>query len=127
MELASLILTYSATASIIIASSITIVAIVRADYTASTNKSAATTISLLTATAVALTISNNLTGLLFWVMAPAALALSQVALCKAITGLFVEPYEHHNESNTVDHTMRTSEPARSHACAAVSGVRCPTE
>jgi len=87
MELASLILTYSATASIIIAS--------------------------------------TLTGVLFWVMAPAALALSQIALCKAITGLFAEPHEYH-ESNTITYTMRTSEPARSHTCVAVSGVRCPT-
>ena len=126
MELASLILTYSATASIIIASSITIVTIIRADHTTSTNKSVATTIALLVAAAAALTISSTLTGVLFWVMAPAALALSQVALCKAITGLFMEPYEHHG-SSIMAHTMHTSGPARSHACAAVSGVRCPTE
>lgn len=126
MELASLILRYSATASIIIASSITIVTIIRADHTTSTNKSVATTISLLVAAAAALTISSTLTGVLFWVMAPAALALSQIALCKAITGLFAEPHEYH-ESNTITYTMRTSEPARFHACVAVSGVRCPTE
>ena len=125
MELASLILTYSATASIIIASSITIVTIIHADHTTSTNKPFATAIALLIAVAAALTISNNLTGALFWVMAPAALALSQVALCKAIIGLFVEPHEYH-ESSTVARTMRTSEPARSHTCVAVSGVRCPT-
>lgn len=125
MELASLILTYSAAVSIIIASSLTILAIMRGGHTDSTNKPLATTIALLITSAAALTISSNLTGVLFWVMAPAALALSQVALCKSITGLFAEPHEYH-ESNTITHTMRTGEPARSHTCVAVSGVRCPT-
>lgn len=125
MELASLILTYSAAVSIIIASSLTILAIMRGGHTDSTNKPLATTIALLITSAAALTISSNLTGVLFWVMAPAALALSQVALCKAIAGLFMEPYEHH-ESSIVAQTMRTSEPARSHTCVAMSGVRCPT-
>lgn len=86
MELAALVLTYSAAASTIIASSITIVAIVRADRTTSTNKPFATTIALLIAAAAALTISSNLTGALFWVMAPAVLAFLRLRSVKLSLG-----------------------------------------
>lgn len=125
MEIAGLIITHSTAASMGITCSLAIVAIIRTGR-AITNKSFVTVMVLLTAATALLSLADNPKSAQFWVMAPGALALSYVALYKAVAGAFVE-YHDPCEPSIVDHAMRTSEPARFHACAAVSGVRCPTE
>lgn len=126
MEIASLIIIGFAVVTTIVAGSIKIATIILADQTISKDKVFASLLSVPLAAVIILNVPQDVVNKTFWLVTAAAFIMSQVALYKAITGLFTARHKI-RETRVAVHTVYVDESDSYHNCVAASGVRCPTE
>ena len=118
MEIASLIILGFAAVSAIVAGSIKIATTILTDQTINKDKIVASIVFMLIAGVVLMDVPQDIVNKMFWLVMAATFIMSQVALHKAITGLFAARHEI-RETRVVVRTIHVDGSNAGHNCVAV--------
>lgn len=117
MEIASLIILGFAAVSAIVAGSIKAATVIITDQFINKDKIVASIVFTLIAGVILMDVPQGIVNKMFWLVMAAAFIMSQVALYKAITGLFAARHEI-RETHVVVRTIHVNEPNVGHNCVA---------
>lgn len=126
MEIPALIILGFATVSAIVAGSIKAATVIITDKFINKDKIVASIVFTLIAGVVLMDVPQDIVNKMFWLVMAAAFIISQVALYKAITGLFAARHEI-RETRVVVRTVYVDKPEHTPNCVAAPGVRCLAE
>ena len=118
MGIAALIILGFSAVTAIVAGSIKIATTILTDQTINKDKIVASVVFTLIAGVVLMDVPQDIVNKMFWLVMAAAFIMSQVALYKAITGLFAARHEI-RETHVVVRTIHVNEPNVGHNCVAV--------